>query len=119
MKVILAFDEAHVLVKKFGTANSWSHFSELRRVIRDLRECPVFAVFLTTTGKVYPFTPAPRHDNSGRVQRGHFVLPAPFTELGFDQLAEKVSDGSATLDQVSNVGFMAKLGRPLYVCIRL
>jgi hypothetical protein len=116
-KVIFAFDEAHVLLETSSLDSPWSQFSELRRVLKHLDGRSLFSVFLTTVGKVYHFTPAPEHDKSARVQRGIEFLPTPFTELGFDQLAEKVTDGSKTLEYVSNTEFMVKLGRPLYVCI--
>jgi len=38
----------------------------------------------------------------------------PFTDLGFDQLAVKISlDGSLTLEDVAVVGHMVMLGRPM------
>jgi len=50
---------------------------------------------------------------STRLQEGLLSLIPPFCELGFDQLAEKAIGGKATLEYVSSLSFMAKLGRPL------
>jgi hypothetical protein len=62
---------------------------------------------------VQQFTPDALHDMSTRLQEGLLSLIAPFCELGFDQLAEKAIGGKATLEYVSSLSFMAKLGRPL------
>ena len=59
------------------------------------------------------FTPDALHDMSIRLQEGLLSLISPFCELGFDQLAEKAIGGKATLEDVSSLSFMAKLGRPL------
>ncbi|KAI0286398.1 hypothetical protein BC826DRAFT_90903 [Russula brevipes] len=51
--VILAFDEVHELVNPASTeeGNKWSLFSELCRVLRELRESPIFSLFLSTASK--------------------------------------------------------------------
>jgi hypothetical protein len=60
------------------------------------------------------FSSAPGDDSSTRVQIGQLYLIMPFTDLGFDQLAAKISvDGSLTLEDVAIIGHMVTLGRPL------
>jgi len=114
--VIIAFDEAHVLTdtKHNPLDGTWSKFSELRRGIRVLNPYPFFSLFLSTTGKIQDFTPPPHKDGSKRLERRALVLLPPFTELGFDQMVQsRISDGSATIDEVSTVEYMAMFGRPL------
>ena len=113
--IILSFDEAHTLtVPERDTVDGpWSKFSELRRALRIIHLYPCFSVFLSTTGKVQQFTPNALHDMSTRLQEGRLHLIPPFCELGFDQLAEKAISGVTTIEHVSSLGFMAKLGRPL------
>jgi hypothetical protein len=50
--------------------------------------------------------------SAGR-QDGKLNLMPAFCELGFDQLAEKACSGKTTLEDVSSLKFMAKLGHPL------
>jgi hypothetical protein len=50
---------------------------------------------------------------STRLQEGLLSLIAPFRELGFDQLAEKAIGGKTTLEYMSSLSFVAKLGHPL------
>jgi hypothetical protein len=88
----------------------WSRFSELRRALRVIHSFPCFSFFLSTTGKVQQFTP---DAISTLLQEGLLSLIPPFCELGFNQLAERAIGGKATLEYVSSLSFMAKLGRPL------
>jgi hypothetical protein len=113
--LILSFDEAHILtlIEKDDVDGPWSRFSELRRALRVIHSYPCFSLFLSTTGKVQQFTPQAWNDVSTRLQEGLLSLITPFCELGFDQLAEKVCSGETTLEDVSSLRFMAKLGRPL------
>jgi hypothetical protein len=115
--VILAFDEAHTLIDFKNVNDSlqpWSAFSQLRRTLRSLNEYRLFSLFLSTTGKMTQFSSAPGDDSSTRVQIGQLYLIMPFTDLGFDQLAAKISvDGSLTLEDVAVIGHMVTLGRPL------
>ncbi|KAM6501250.1 hypothetical protein JOM56_004264, partial [Amanita muscaria] len=112
--VVLAFDEAHVLsVEKYQLDTGYfSKFSELRRALRALNELPIFSVFLSTAGKIQNITPPAGSDDSGRVQKAELVLLPPFTELGFDQMVEKISDSTLTIEDVTTDKFMARFGRP-------
>jgi hypothetical protein len=71
-------------------------------------------VFLSTTGKLPQFTPARAKDRSDRTVAGHLHTLTPFTALGFDLLAEKVSfDGKYTLSDVASLKYRLSCGRPL------
>jgi hypothetical protein len=114
--VVLAFDEAHTLIdpKKVDAIHPWSAFSLLRRTLRSLNEYRLFSLFLSTTGKMTQFSSAAGEDSSTRVQIGQLHLIMPFTDLGFDQLAAKISlDGSLTLEDVATIDHMVSLGRPM------
>ncbi|KIM47504.1 hypothetical protein M413DRAFT_22158 [Hebeloma cylindrosporum] len=107
--IVLAFDEAHVLTNS-ESGRSFSNFSVMRRVLRGLVVFPVFSLFLSTTGKI-----AQVKDESKIIVHGPFKSIPPFTELGFDTFASKVSlDGGVDLEQLTHDSHIARLGRPLF-----
>jgi len=109
--VVLVFDEAHTLTDREEIG--WSNFSVLRHVLRALYRFPLFTLFLSTTGKISRFT-SPNEDTSRRIIVGDLILIQPFTELGFDTLAKKVSlDGLYDLEHVTDDSHIVYLGRPL------
>ena len=113
--VILAFDEAHTLTNREDTGNgtNWSNFSVLRHVFRALYRFPLFAVFLSTTGKISQFT-SPSEDTWKRIIIGDLLLIQPFTDLGFDTLAMRVDlNGLWDLESVTADSHIVYLGRPL------
>lgn len=115
--IILAFDEAHTLTERKSTySTQWSGFSELRHALRALHRFSCFSLFMSTTGKISQFTSAPAEDFSLRILSGELVLIQPFTDVGFDTLARRISlvEGWGLEDLATNF-HMAHLGRPLYV----
>jgi hypothetical protein len=114
--VILACDEAHTLTDIIQEEQDveWSKFSEFRHALRGLNHLPLFSLFLSTTGKIQQFTS--KEDVSRRITEGKLTLIQPFTDLGFDTLATKVSlDGSWDLKKVTEDEHIVHLGRPLCV----
>ena len=112
--VILAFDEAHTLTNREETGyGTWSNFSVLRHVFRALYRFPLFALFLSTTGKITQFT-SPDEDVSKRIIIGDLILTQPFTDLGFDTLAKQVAlDGHWDLERVTADSHIVYMARPL------
>jgi hypothetical protein len=112
--VILAFDEAHTLINREETGNTtWSNLSVLRHAFRALYRFPLFALFLSTTGKIARFT-SPNEDTSKRIIAGDLILIQPFTNLGFDSLAKPVAlDGRWDLESVTADSHVVHLGHPL------
>ena len=58
--VVLAYDEAHALAipeAAEGDDPTPTAFSEHRHVLRMLRKIPIFALFLSTIGKIHDLTP--------------------------------------------------------------
>jgi hypothetical protein len=114
-KIILAFDEAQTISEMIRTNGAqWSKLSALRHALRALRVFPIWSVFLSTTGKLPQFTPAPAKERSDRLVKGLLFVLTPFTALGFDLLAKKVSfDGKHTLEDVASLEYRLSYGRPL------
>jgi hypothetical protein len=112
--VILEFDEAHTMTERRSQTPEWSNFSELRRALRSLKNSSLFSVFLSTTGKITQFVSSPSKDLSSRIVAGLLSLNQPYTDLGFDQLARKISHhGSSTIDDITSDAYIAHLGRPM------
>ena len=112
--IIVPFDEAHTLTDREETGYApWSNFSVLRHVFRALHRFPLFALFLSTTGKISQFI-SPDEDTSKRIIIGDLILIQPFTDLGFDTLAKPVAlDGRWDLERVTADSHIVYMGRPL------
>jgi hypothetical protein len=113
--IILAFDEAHTLTNREQKNRNWSKLSALTAVLCDLSHFPLFTLFLSTWGttRISQFT-SPFRDTSNSIIVSGFNLTEPFTDLGFDTLAEKVSlDDHWNLERVTADSHIVHLGRPL------
>jgi hypothetical protein len=115
--VVLAFDEAHTMTRRHTTPDDqWSVFNEMRHALRRLQALPLFSVFLSTTGKISQFTSTMRDDISKRVVEGKLIVIQPYTDIGFDPLANIIcADGTWTLEQLTQLSQMTTQGRPMYV----
>lgn len=115
---MVVFDEAHELCKTSEGAH-FTVFSELRRVARKMIKVWAFFMFLSTTGKLYQFTPSTGEDLSARVQGSKLFIIPPITELGFDQLAlsldkeRKKHRDMHDLQIVTGMEYLVNLGRPM------
>ena len=99
--VILAFDEAHQLA---SDSSSSSVLSELRHVLRELHELPIFTLFISTSASKFYHSPNPNDVKD---------LP-PIIGSSFDALAYSAEEGVTTLDEVAQDKWMCHLGRPLF-----
>jgi hypothetical protein len=120
--ILLSFDESHTLTAGVEDAPDDrdkpkpTYFTCLQRALRALVRESVFSFFLSTTGKVFQFTSSRRElDPSNRIQEGHLHLIPPYSDIGFDQLAQKVHENTLTIEEVAFIEFMVMLGRPLLV----
>lgn len=114
--VYLAFDEAHSLSRPDAQPTAptiLSPFSHLRKILRSCRDLPLFAIFLSTTGKITQFVLPKEDDDSDRLQSGELVLIPPFCALGWDQCAAPFPTDQMDLSYVSSLAYKARLGRPL------
>jgi hypothetical protein len=118
--VIFACDEAHTLAKlHHAGSREWSKFTQLQLALRSLHNRALFSLFLSRTGKISQSTLSTSvmtDDASARIFQGPLNFIQPFTDLGFDQLAKKVSvDGSWNLKMLTQDSHIVSLGRPMCV----
>ena len=112
--VVFAFDEAHILTDN-PPDKDWSLFLELRRILRQIHNLPIFSLFLSTAGRFNLFSPAIRSDPSNRVRDTSSRPLDPIPEISFDDIAYLALEDSVTLDRVVEMDWISHLGRPLYV----
>ena len=90
--------------------------NELRHALRTVQNLPVFTLFLSTTGKISQSTSATREDLSARIIAGDLISIPPFTDLGFDHLAQIINlGGEWNLEKLTADAYISLLGRPLFV----
>ena len=65
--VVLAFDEAHELAKMFP--DQGSHFKAAREALRGISFTGIFALCLSTTGKIQDFVLPPDEEKSARLYK--------------------------------------------------
>lgn len=113
--ILLGFDEAHIIAERKGPdGEQWSVFQQVRQLLRSFRDLPIFSLFLSTTGKISQFTSAAEDDLSKRIIKGDLVAGQPFTDLGFDPLAVRISlNGDWNLEKLTENGHICTMGRPL------
>jgi hypothetical protein len=109
--VLLCFDEAHGLTTDIPDQSTFTHFSELRRALREIDRQPVFSVFLSTAGKFHLFNADPTYDKSGRLLTGDLHTYPPITEISFD-VNVKIKEG-VNLASAASTYQIAHLGRVL------
>jgi hypothetical protein len=116
--VILCFDEAHLLADLPQHPPSqhldWTLFSELRRVLREVVDMPMFSLFLSTAGRPNFFSSEMQSDPSRVTHLDRYTLH-PISEISFDDLAYPAQECSVTLDRVVELDWISHIGRPLYV----
>ena len=112
--VLLSFDESHILTDT-PKYSSWTVFSELRRVLREIVDHPIFSLFLSTAGSFHQFSPEIRSDPSGRITNHKRTPLHPISEICFDEIAYPAKEYTVSLDRVVKTDWISHLGRPLYV----
>ncbi|KAF8333428.1 uncharacterized protein EI90DRAFT_3051997, partial [Cantharellus anzutake] len=101
--VVLAFDEAHVLSDNPPEQIYWNLFSELRRILRQIEDLPIFSLFLSTAGRL-------NHPPPGSNER-----PLnPITEISFDDISYPALKNTVTINRVVETSWISHLGRPLF-----
>ena len=114
--VVFAFDEADALTDNPPIQDKdWNLCSELRRVLRQINELPIFALFLSTTGRFDKFSPVIRYDSSARAREPDNHPLDPISEISFDDIAYPALKGTITIQEAVSIDWMSHLGRPLYV----
>ena len=112
--IILTFDEAHILAHREEIGcTTWSNFSVLRHVFCILYRFPLFALFLSTTGRMWQLT-SPDENPSTRIFLRDLKSIQPFIDLSFDAIAKKVAlDGQWDLERITHDSHIVHMGRPL------
>ncbi|KAF8498580.1 hypothetical protein F5888DRAFT_1802761 [Russula emetica] len=114
--VVLAFDEADTLTDNPPEPVHWNLFSELRRVLRQIRHLPIFSLFLSTAGRFNIFSPDIHSDPSAWVREPDKCSLDPISEISFDDIAYPALKNTITMDNVVNIDWISHLGRPLFGC---
>lgn len=109
--LVFSLDESHDLTTPQN--GSWSFFSCLRRALRQTKGQPIFSLFLSTVGKYQDFFPETPFEKSNRIKTDALHSLPAITEVGFDMLAEPISENEKKLKDVTSIEYMAHLGRPL------
>ncbi|KAI0299888.1 hypothetical protein BC826DRAFT_716613 [Russula brevipes] len=107
--VILNFDEAHLLTNPLEFHPSWTIFSELQWVLREVVDMPIFSLFVSTAGRPDLFSPETQSGSSSQI-----TTLDPISEISFDDLAYPAYPNSVTLDRVVELDWISHLGRPLF-----
>ncbi|KAI9066890.1 hypothetical protein FKP32DRAFT_324631 [Trametes sanguinea] len=113
--VILCFDEAQLLTGGARRHSGMSLFSDVRHALRLVSQLPIFALFLSTVGKLEQFSPPPPLKGSARVFQRQLVPYPPITWAPIDALAARITNNKVwTLTEVASTYHIAHLGRPLF-----
>ena len=112
--VVLAFDEADTLTDN-PPNNDWNLFFELRSILRQITELPIFSLFLSTAGRYEKITPVIRYNPSARARDPDNRPLDPISEISFDDIAYPASKGTITIHNTVSIDWISHLGRPLYV----
>lgn len=111
VKLVLNFDEAHVLTEAKTPDGSDDHtlYDVILSVLKEYRVYPLFGLFLFTSPHVAHFAPPPDMFSSARAFASD-VHQAPITETPFDCYPNLFIEQDAyDLRAVSKIEFMARL----------
>ncbi|KAI9455049.1 hypothetical protein F5148DRAFT_401100 [Russula earlei] len=112
--IILAFDEAHILTDRPDEQNDWNLFTELRRILREIKDLPIFSLFLSTASRFHKFSPEIRFDPSARAREPTNRPLNPISEISFDDIAHPAIMDTRTIHDVVTTDWISHLGRPLF-----
>ena len=112
--VVLAFDEAHELAKTFP--DEGSHFKAVREALRGVNLTGIFALCLSTTGKIQDFVLPPDEEKSARLYKRILFTLLPFCAQSFDIfVGNRVKEYANSLTFYAKIEMMCMFGRALYV----
>ena len=113
--IVLAFDEAHTLTDNPRGQTEWNMYSELCQILRQINDLPILSLFVSTAGHFDNFPPAVHSGPSSQVREPESRPLVPISEISFDVIAYPALEGTVTIDNVVEIGWLSHLGRPLYV----
>ncbi|KAJ2986783.1 hypothetical protein NUW54_g9633 [Trametes sanguinea] len=106
------------LLTRSGNTAEEALFPDVRRALGLIRNLPIFALFLSTVGKLEQFSPPPQLDSSERIFRSTLVPFPPIVWTPVDVLAARITNDKVwTLREVASTHHIAHLGRPLFAAM--
>jgi len=133
VKLLLSFDEAHCLHdigtvhtdgrkgknvtkdRPFGYAQRTGYYAFVS-ALDELKGLGIFTIFMSTSSNLAQFAPQKGHWLSSRSTDRKWDLNDPFTELPFDVFAKDeslITENTSTLEEICQIRFMLRYGRPL------
>jgi hypothetical protein len=115
VKLMLYFDEAHVLwEKQVPNASDGKNFYDvLCWCFNVFVSSPIFAIFLSTSSHISKLAPQGSLSPSARVYQNLDALQTPITETPFDCSPKLPIKPGLKLKDLYQTEFMAQFGRPL------
>jgi hypothetical protein len=114
--LLISIHEVHVLYthRTVDSGSDDTLYSRLRSVLNEGISHDLGVITLSTAS-LPSLAPSKETALSMRERDNERILPAPFTELPFDEyiINEPLAPGRATLASVGSLEFTAKFGRPL------
>ena len=115
VKLMFYFDEASTLTQAHGPPNTTKNcYDILCSSFNTFRHQPLFVIFLSTSFQLEALAPSGPMAPSARARANTGGLQAPITEVVFDcGKGLPIEPRQYKLQEVCDVTFMAKFGRPL------
>jgi hypothetical protein len=113
---MLYFDEAHVLAERkvIRDPDGKNMYDVMCSCFNSFLSSPIFVVYLSTNSNISDLAPPGPLARSGRARENADALQAPVTETPFDCFPEfLIKPGELGLEDVCEVEFMARFGRPM------
>jgi hypothetical protein len=112
---MLSFDESHVLATSLtqNYNNTSTQYDILCSSLNDFLEYLLFTIFLSTHSSLGLLAPPQQLAISARIHSGMSHLQTPITEAPFDCFATSLDTSKLTLNDLWDIKFMVKFGRPL------
>jgi hypothetical protein len=112
--LVVSIDEAEGLAENVDPSSksaTWTVFTELRRVWREISQNQFILLLSSTTGILHKIAPDVQLDPSSRIHRFDLYPYPPISEVGFDLFAPELDDYS--LDYFASTYHISHLGRAL------
>ena len=115
IKLMFYFDEASSLMQAHGPQDTDKNcYDILCSSFDTFRHQPLFVIFLSTSFQIEALVPSGPMAASARARENAGGLQAPITEVVFDCGKDlPIEPHQYKLQEVCDVAFMAKFGRPL------